>query len=75
ATFGGYAYDALTLMVDAIEKAKGTDKAKIRDALEATHGKVGTAGTFDMSATDHMGLDLSSFRLVVIENGAFHLAK
>lgn len=75
ATFGGYAYDALTLMVDAIEKAKGTDKAKIRDALEATHGKVGTAGTFDMSPTDHMGLDLSSFRLVVIENGKFRLAK
>ena len=68
-TFGGYAYDGLMLAVDAIKRANSTDKAKVRDALEATKGFVGTSGTFNMSATDHMGLDLSSFRMLEIKGG------
>ena len=68
-TFGGYAYDGLMLAVDAIKRAGGTDKAKVRDALEATKGFVGTSGTYNMSATDHMGLDLSAFRLLEVKGG------
>ena len=68
-TFGGYAYDGLMLAVDAIKRANSTDKAKVRDALEATKGFVGTSGTFNMSATDHMGLNLSSFRMLEIKGG------
>jgi len=68
-TFGGYAYDGLMLAVDAIKRAGGTDKAKVRDALEATKGFVGTSGTFNMSATDHMGLNLSAFRMLEIKQG------
>jgi branched-chain amino acid transport system substrate-binding protein len=37
-TFGGHAYDGLMLAVDAIKRAGGTDKAKVRDAIEATKG-------------------------------------
>lgn len=73
ATFGGYAYDALMITIAAIAKAGGTDKEKVRDALEATQGHTGTAGTINMSATDHMGLDIGSFRLVAVENGKFRL--
>src|SRR5574343_648465 len=68
-TFGGYAYDGLALVVDAIKRANSTDKAKVRDALEATKGFVGTSGTFNMSATDHMGLDLSAFRMLEVKGG------
>ena len=68
-TFGGYAYDGLMLAVDAIKRANSTDKAKVRDALEATKGFVATSGTFNMSPTDHMGLDLSSFRMLEIKGG------
>ncbi len=68
-TFGGYAYDGLALVVDAIKRANSTDKAKVRDALEATKNFVGTSGTFNMSPTDHMGLDLSAFRLLEVKNG------
>ena len=68
-TFGGYAYDGLMLAVDAIKRANSTDKAKVRDALEATKGFVATSGTFNMSATDHMGLDLSSFRMLEVKGG------
>jgi branched-chain amino acid transport system substrate-binding protein len=68
-TFGGYAYDGLMLAVDAIKRAGSTDKAKVRDAIEATKGYVGSSGKVNMSATDHMGLDLSSFRMLEVKGG------
>ena len=68
-TFGGYALDALNLSVDAIKRAGGTDREKVRTALENTKGFVGTTGVFNMSATNHMGLDLSAFRMVEVKNG------
>ncbi len=74
-TFGGHAYDGLMMAVDAIKRAGGTDKAKVRDAIEATKGFVGTGGMVNMSATDHMGLDLSAFKLLEIKGGDWTLAK
>ncbi len=74
-TFGGHAYDGLMLAVDAIKRAAGTDKAKVRDAIEATKGFVGTGGVVNMSATDHMGLDLSAFRMLEIKGGDWTLVK
>ncbi|WP_367141807.1 ABC transporter substrate-binding protein [Rhodoferax sp.] len=74
-TFGGHAYDGLMLAVDAIQRAGGTDKAKVRDALEATKGFIGTGGVVNMSATDHMGLDLSAFNLLEIKNGDWSLVQ
>jgi len=74
-TFGGHAYDGLMIAVDAIKRAGGTDKAKVRDAIEATKGYVGTGGVVNMSATDHMGLDLSSFRMLEIKNGDWTIAQ
>ena len=74
-TFGGHAYDGLMVAVDAIKRAKSTDKAKVRDAIEATKGYVGTGGVVNMSATDHMGLDLSAFRMLEIKGGDWTLAK
>jgi branched-chain amino acid transport system substrate-binding protein len=68
-TFAGYAYDALHLAVEAIQRAGGTDKAKVREQLEKTSGFVGTTGIFRMSATDHMGLSADSFHMVEIRNG------
>ena len=70
-TFGGYAHDALFMVVDAIKRAGGTDKQKVRDAIEATHGFVGVSGIYNMSPTDHMGLDVSAFRMVEVQGGAF----
>ena len=74
-TFGGYAYDGLMLAVDAIKRAGGTDKAKVRDAIESTKGFVATSGTFNMSPTDHMGLDLSSFRMLQVKGGDWTFAQ
>jgi branched-chain amino acid transport system substrate-binding protein len=72
-TFGGHAYDGLMLVVGAIKNAGSTDKAKVRDALEATKGYVGTGGVVNMTASDHMGLDLSAFRMLEVKNGTWAL--
>jgi branched-chain amino acid transport system substrate-binding protein len=74
-TFGGYAYDGLMIAVDAMKRAGTTDKAKVRDAIEATQGYVGASGDVTMSPTDHMGLDLSSFRMVEVKAGAWSIAQ
>ncbi len=74
-TFGGHAYDGLMLAVEAIKRAGSTDKAKVRDALEQTKGFIGTSGVVNFSPTDHMGLDLSAFRMLEIRNGTWTLAK
>ena len=71
--FGGYAYDGLMLAVEAIKRAGSTDKAKVRDAIEATKGYIGTGGVVNMSAKDHMGMELSAFRMLEIKNGDWTL--
>lgn len=74
-TFGGYAYDGMLIAVDAIKRAGSTDKAKVRDAIEQTKNLVGTSGVFSMSPADHMGLDLSAFRMLEIKNGEWTVLK
>lgn len=73
-TFGGHAYDGLMILVDAMKRAKSADKAKVRDAIEATKNFMGTAGVVNMSPTDHLGLDLTAFRMLEIKNGDWTLA-
>jgi branched-chain amino acid transport system substrate-binding protein len=72
-TFGGHAYDGFMILVQAMERAKSADKAKIRDEIEKTKGYVGTGGIVNMSPTDHMGLDLTAFRMLEIKNGDWTL--
>jgi len=74
-TFGGHAYDGLMLAVEAMQRARSTDKAKVRDDLERTHGYMGTAGAVNMSPQDHMGLDLSAFRMLEVRKGEWTLVK
>jgi branched-chain amino acid transport system substrate-binding protein len=72
-TFGGYALDALRIAVDAIRRARSTDKAAVRNELERTRKFVGTTGEFNMSPADHMGLDLSAFRMLEVKGGTWVL--
>ncbi|MFM9976217.1 MAG: ABC transporter substrate-binding protein [Beijerinckiaceae bacterium] len=74
-TFGGHAYDGLIILVDAIERAATPDARSIRDEIEKTKGLIGTAGIFNMSATDHMGLTLAAFKMLEIKNGDWTLAE
>jgi len=72
-TFGGHAFDALFILEDAIERAGTTERAAVRDAIEQTSGFMGTAGEVNMSPDDHLGLDLSAFRMLEIEDGDWKL--
>ena len=72
-TFGGHAYDGLMIFVQAAQRAKSADKARVRDEIEKTKGYVGTGGIVNISPSDHMGLDLSAFRMLEIKNGDWTL--
>jgi len=74
-TYGGHAYNGLMLVVEAIKRAGSTDKAKVRTALEQTKGFIGTDGVVNMSETDHLGLDLTSFRMLEVKNGDWALVE
>jgi branched-chain amino acid transport system substrate-binding protein len=72
-TFGGHAYDALWIVVNALKKV-GPDPAKIRDELEKTTF-VGVGGIFEFSETDHCGLDKDDFAMLTVKDGNFVVIK
>jgi len=78
-TFGAHAWDAGRLMSIAAAQALKTAKpgsaefrAALRDALEAAREVQGAHGIFNMSPTDHLGLDQRARVMVKIESGAWH---
>jgi branched-chain amino acid transport system substrate-binding protein len=73
-TFGGYAYDGFELLAGALRKGAVTS-AQIRDGIEKGGRMVGVSGIFNMSATDHNGLDLSAFEMVRIQNGDWTIVR
>jgi branched-chain amino acid transport system substrate-binding protein len=79
-SFGAYAYDAYRIVAAAIpvalKKAKpGTAefRAALRDAIESEREIVGSQGVFNMSASDHFGLDARSRVLVRVDKGDWKL--
>ena len=73
-TFGGHAYDALWLVIEALEEV-GPDRAKIRDYIENKKGFVGTGGIFNFSPEDHNGLTKNAFEMLTVKDGKFALAE
>lgn len=81
-TFGAHAWDTGVLMAAAVPAAlkkaqPGTPafRAALRDALEQVKEVPGAHGIFNMSATDHLGLDQRARVMVKIENGTWKLAQ
>jgi branched-chain amino acid transport system substrate-binding protein len=70
-TFGGHAYDAMTILVKGIEKAKSTNEEAVRSAIENLKGVVGTGGIFNFSPQDHNGLSIDAFEMLTVKNGKF----
>jgi branched-chain amino acid transport system substrate-binding protein len=73
-TFGGHAWDAVQIVVKALEKA-GADRAGVRNALESTKNFVGITGVFDFSASEHNGLDRRAATMLQIVDGQWKLAR
>jgi branched-chain amino acid transport system substrate-binding protein len=61
------------ILVEAMKRAGSADPDAIRDEIEKTSGLIGTAGTFNMTAEDHMGLDLAAFKMLEIRKGDWTL--
>lgn len=81
-TFGAHAWDAAHLFANAapiaLKKAKpGTKefRAALRDAIEGTKNMFGAHGVFNMSPTDHLGLDQRGRVMVEIVGGKWVLVK
>lgn len=79
-TFGAHAWDSGVLLQAAIPEAlkhaqPGTAefRAALRDALENVREAAGAHGIFNMSPTDHLGLDQRARVMVQIENGTWKL--
>ncbi|RPJ36255.1 MAG: hypothetical protein EHM27_15970 [Deltaproteobacteria bacterium] len=73
--FGGYAWDALYLVLDAL-KAEGYNKAKIRDFLETNvKNWPGVSGIFNLKPEDHTGLNKDSFEMIEVKNGDWAFAQ
>ncbi len=77
-TFGAHAWDAGLLMTAAVPVALKSAKpgtpefrAALRDALENVKEMPGAHGIFNMSKTDHLGLDQRAVVMVKIENGTW----
>jgi branched-chain amino acid transport system substrate-binding protein len=79
-SFGGHAFDAWRLVEAAVpvalKKARPGSaefRQALRDALETNRDVVGVHGVFNMTPSDHWGLDERGRVLVKVENGAFKL--
>ena len=80
--FGGYSYDGFLLLNAAVPaamtKAKpGTPEFRqaLRNAIENVKNVVGTHGVYNMTPTDHTGLDNRARVLVQVDNGVWRLMK
>jgi len=73
-TFGGHAYDAFTILTNALKKS-GAEPEKMRAEIEKTNNFAGCSGIFNMSPTDHEGMTKDAFVMVQIKDGKWDLIK
>ncbi|MGQ9683951.1 MAG: ABC transporter substrate-binding protein [Anaerolineae bacterium] len=73
-TFAGHAWDATQLVLKGLATlpnglSLAEQRAKLRDAIEGTKGFIGTAGTFNLSPQDHVGLSSDDIVMARITGG------
>jgi branched-chain amino acid transport system substrate-binding protein len=73
-THSGYAWDAISIVANAMRKA-GTDPKALRAAIEGTKGYVGVSGIYNLTPEDHNGLTPDSMVVIEVKGGKFELAK
>jgi branched-chain amino acid transport system substrate-binding protein len=73
-TFGGHAYDALSMVVTALEDMEeglslADARSAVRDGIEQIENFAGTGGVFTMSTSDHLGMQPGSLAMIEIVDG------
>jgi len=72
-THSGYAWDAITIVANAMKKV-GTEPEALRKAIEETKGYVGISGIYSLTPEDHNGLGVDSMVIVEVKDGKFVMA-
>jgi len=82
ATFGGHAYDSYLVFANAVPAAlkvakPGTPEFRkaLRDEIEKSKDVVGSHGIFNITATDHIGLDNRARMIIQVKDGAWKLVQ
>ena len=80
--FGAYSWDlgiwlqqALPVALKAGKPGTPEFRSALRDALENLHNVIGAHGVYNLSPTDHQGLDNRGYVIVSIQNGSWKLAE
>lgn len=80
ATFGANIYDGWLLLQRALPSVLAKDRpgtpafrAALRNALESTKGLIGTQGEFNMTPSNHNGMDARSALMMTVKDGRWKL--
>ncbi len=75
-SFGAYAYDAFSLIKNALSITEKNDAQSIKNGLERIRNLVSPSGVYNVSQNDHLGLDEeTSFLILRIENQDWTIIK
>jgi branched-chain amino acid transport system substrate-binding protein len=73
-SFGGYAYDALMLAIEAIERVDTLNSEEVGRSLGLTRHYVGVTGIYEDSPSDQFSLNPETLRMIEVRDGAWRLA-
>lgn len=73
--FAASGYDGCLIMRDAMMRVDSPDPAKLRDAIETTKGLKATQGVFNMSPSDHLGVDASHLSILEVDGEGWKLVR
>ena len=73
--FGGYAYDALMLAIEAIERAGTLNFEEVGRSLHLTRHYVGVTGIYEDSPSDVFSLNPATLLMLEVRDGAWRIAE
>lgn len=70
--FAGHAFDAMNILINALEKAgEDADAKALNAAIESTKDLIGFGGNYTFSASDHNGLTEEDLALYEVQGGTW----
>lgn len=72
--FGGYAYDALMLAIEAVKRVDTLAFEQVRRSLQLTRHHVGVTGIYEDSPGDRFSLGADTLLMLEVRDGAWKIA-